>query len=164
MTKELELKLLEKYPKILANYGGDKKLTCMYWGMEHDDGWYEILDEGMEKIQYFCDRCATGVQLIADQIKEKYGTLSFYYSVKNASKLEYSILDDIVVSLEKKSTRTCEVSGKDGSLCRKSGWYKTVSYEKARELGYIASDEGLEEYWKDLDKKAGKSEKISSES
>lgn len=167
MTKELELKLVEKYPKILRNYGGDKMITCMHWGMEHGDGWYDVLDKGMEKIQYFCDRCESGAQVIADQIKEKYGTLSFYFTTENANKIEYSILDSLVASMENASARTCEESGKSGYMCRKGGWYKTLCYEKARELGYQASDEGNELYWQDLDKKAEeakKSEQISSAS
>ena len=44
MNKELELKLVEKYPKILKEYGGDPKQTCMAFGIETSgDGWYNFL-------------------------------------------------------------------------------------------------------------------------
>jgi hypothetical protein len=156
MTKELELKLVEKYPKILRDYGGDMKQTCMHWGIECDDGWYDLLDKCFEKLQYFCDLCSKdekNVQVVANQIKEKYGTLRFYYSVEDADEIENDIISDIVFETEKKSEHTCEVTGKDGSSCVKRGWYKTLCYEEARKQGYVASDEELEEWWNRKDSK-----------
>lgn len=163
MTEELELKLVEKYPKILRDHGGDMMKTCMHWGMEHGDGWYNLLDKGMAKIQYFCNLCPSGVQLVADQIKEKFGTLSFYYHIENSVEIESGILDDIVSEMERASARTCEVSGDPGYMCRRGGWFRTLSYKEARRTGYEASDEGQESYWKELDEKA-KSKQVSSES
>jgi hypothetical protein len=163
MTEELELKLVEKYPKILRDHGGHPMHTCMHWGMEHGDGWYRLLDEGMARIQYFCDLCPSGVQLVADQIKEKFGTLRFYYSVTGATEIEYQILEDLINGMEGQSTRTCEVSGDHGYMCRRGGWLRTLSYKEARKSGYEASDEGQESYWKDLDEKT-KSEQVSSAS
>jgi len=32
MTKELESKLAEKYPKILCDYGKSEMEACMHWG------------------------------------------------------------------------------------------------------------------------------------
>ena len=78
MNKELELKLVEKYPRILFDYGGDMQKTCMHWGMECGDGWYDLLNELLEKLDYISKH--SGVQVVADQIKEKFGTLRFYYS------------------------------------------------------------------------------------
>jgi hypothetical protein len=168
MNKESELILAEKYPKILRDYGGDMRQTCMAWGMECGDGWYKLLDEGMEKIQYFCDLCPSGIQLVADQIKEKYGTLRFYYHLENAeNKVESSILDDIASDMERRSTSVCEITGEHGYLCSNHGWLTTLSYAEARKKGCSACDEGVEEYWKDLDKKSGKvsgSENLSSAS
>lgn len=161
MTEELELKLVAKYPKILRDHGGDMTKTCMHWGMEHGDGWYDLLDKGMEKIQYFCNLCPSGVQLVADQIKEKYGTLRFYYHIENSSEVESAILDDIVSEMERASARTCEVSGDPGYACNRGGWLRTLSYKEARKSGYVASDEGNEAYWQDLDKKTSQ-EQVSS--
>lgn len=76
MTKELELELVKRYPRILKDYGGDKMVTCMHWGMDCGDGWYKILDEAMCKIQYLCDLFTKDneleVEFIAAQIKEKH--------------------------------------------------------------------------------------------
>lgn len=57
--------------------------TCMCWGWEFHDGWNEVVNrlsyklEGLNRMVY--DRFRVRIQ--ADQVKEKYGTLRFYYSV-----------------------------------------------------------------------------------
>ena len=154
MKEELQLKLVEKYPKILRDFQGDPMSTCMAWGFECDDGWYKLLDECMEKMQYFCDLCSKDgrdVQVVANQIKEKYGTLRFYVSVYDANKIENNIIDDFVSEAERKSSRTCEVTGEYAEPCRRGGWYKTLCYKQARELGYVACNEETEKYWKSKD-------------
>ncbi len=128
----------------------------MAWGMECSDGWYKLLDDCMKKMQYFCDLCSKDdreVQVVAAQIKEKYGTLRFYVDVYGANDVEDSIIDDIVREAEYQSERTCEVTGKDGSMCKKGGWYRTLSYEEARRCGYVACDQNTENYWKEKDAK-----------
>ena len=50
MKKELATILREKYPTLSQDYGGDMTKTCMAWGFECGDGWYNILDELFEKL------------------------------------------------------------------------------------------------------------------
>jgi hypothetical protein len=166
MKSELELELVKKYPKILRDYKGDMMQTCMAWGMECDDGWYELLDKCMEKLQYFCDICSkqgTKVQVIANQIKEKYGTLSFYYSGEGGTQTDWSIIDDIINEAERKSAYICEVTGKHGEICRRGGWFRTLCYEEARKDGYVACNESTETYWKEKDAKKEKNDDDDSE-
>ena len=154
MDKELELELVKKYPKILRNYGGDLKTTCMAFGLEVENGWYKLLDECMEKLQYFCDLCSRDgreVQVVADQIKEKFSDLRFYVSVYGTNEIEDKIVDDIILEAERKSRNTCEVTGEDGASCKRGGWYKTLCRKEARKLGYVACNEELEKYWKAKD-------------
>ncbi len=162
MKSELELELVRKYPKILKDYKGDTMQTCMAWGMECDDGWYDLLDKCMEKLQYFCDLCfyksRVEVQVVATQIKEKYGTLSFYTSVYSDNNIERNIIDDIITEAEIRSAHTCEVTGKDGTVCKRGGWYRTLSYEQARKDGYAACNESTEAYWKEKDAKGEKND------
>jgi len=156
MNQELELQLVKKYPKILRDYKGDPMQTCMAWGVDTESGWYELLDKCMEKIQYFCDICSKDgreVQVVANQVKEKYSTLRFYVSVYGANSIENDIVDDIISEAERKSSYTCEITGKHGEPCKKGGWYKTLCYEEARKLGYVACDSGTEDYWKKKDLK-----------
>lgn len=150
MKKELELKLVEKYPTILMDYGGDKRHTCMHWGMECGDGWYNLLDELLEKLDYISKN--TGTQVVADQIKEKFGTLRFYYStiIKtdfNVEPIIDKIISDIVQSAERKSAHICENTGKGGYLCGRGGWLRTLSKEEADKENYIPTDPTIAKYW-----------------
>jgi hypothetical protein len=154
MKEELQLKLVEKYPKILRDFRGDPMTTCMAWGFEVEDGWYNLLDKCMEKMQYFCDLCSKDgkeVQVVADQIKEKFGGLRFYVSVYGADEIENQIIDDIISEAERKATNTCEVTGESGSLCKRGGWLKTLCRTEARKLNYVACSQELEDYWKKKD-------------
>ena len=156
MDKELELKLVEKYPKILKDYGGDPMHTSMCFGFQHENGWLELIEKCLEKLQYFCDLCSKDgreVQVVATTIKEKFSSLRFYYYVEGANRIESDIIDDIVFEAERKSEYTCEVSGESGVSCKKWGWLKTLSYKEARKLGYVACDEETEKYWQEKDAK-----------
>jgi hypothetical protein len=159
MKEELQLELVKKYPKILKHFRGDPMQTCMAWGFEVEDGWYNLLDECMKKMQYFCDLCSRDgreVQVVADQIKEKYGDLRFYVSVYGADKIEDDIIDDIIYEAERKSRNTCEVTGENGVLCKRGGWFKTLCREEARKHGYVACCEETEKYWKSKDEQENK--------
>lgn len=156
MTRELEAKLIKKYPKILVNIHGDPRQTCMAFGLECGDGWHDLLDDCMNKMQYFCDLCSSDgreVQVIADQVKEKFGTLRFYISAYGANETESSIIDDIISEAERKSEHTCEVTGEHGEPCKRGGWYRTLCHEQARKDGYTACNESTEKYWKEKDEK-----------
>jgi hypothetical protein len=154
MKQKLELKLVQKYPKILKDYKGDPMQTCMSWGVDTSDGWYKLLDKCMEKLQYFCDFCSKDgreVKVIARQIKEKFGTLRFYIDVEGGNKIENDIVDDIINGAEAESERTCEITGAPGVLCQRGGWYKVLCYEEARKLNYKACNSDTEKYWQEKD-------------
>jgi hypothetical protein len=106
MNKELEQKLVQKYPELLKEYGGDCRQTCMAWGFEHGDGWYKILDylfsylnslmttdlvvnykkdyrdQHKNDMDYYEKHYSYHIkppQITISQVKEKYGTLTVYY-------------------------------------------------------------------------------------
>ena len=97
-----EQEIYEKYPKIFGDRTKPMTETCMCWGLEVPRSWLPIIDE-------LCDAMTTctytmGVrdyddviqfpQVVADQVKEKFNSLRFYYH------LEYSqenVPDDVVV-------------------------------------------------------------------
>jgi hypothetical protein len=154
MTKEKELELLKKYPKILQDYGKPPMQSCMAFGLECGDGWYDLLDNCMGKIQHLCDLASNKekeVKVVANQIKEKYGELRFYVSVCGADEIVNKIIYDIIDSAESDSLRTCEVTGEQGTLCQVGGWYRTLCYKEARKDNYIACNKVTEEYWKQKD-------------
>jgi hypothetical protein len=136
MNENLELKLQKKYPKILRDLYKSEYETCMAWGIECRDGWYDLLDEGMAKIQELCDSFSKDgreVQLVAAQIKSKFATLRFYVDIYDATKEETNALYKIVDEMEQKSSITCEICGEKGKLYPK-GWHSTLCEEHAAQI------------------------------
>lgn len=145
MKEELELQLFAKYPNILKLYKNSGGLEC-------DDGWYNLLDQCMEEIQYLCDSFSTEdrkVEVVADQIKEKFGTLRFYVTLENASNLESRIIHRSIDAAEKDSADTCEVTGNNGKACMSNvrRLYKTLCQEEARSQDFRALDPKVQEFW-----------------
>lgn len=150
MKKSLEEDLKKNHPEILKEIWGDPKKTCMAWGMECDDGWYSLLDSAMSKLDFAVKSFTTAgspTTVVASQVKEKFGTLSFYCEVDSVSDIAKSIIRDIVRMSEIASSSTCEITGTHGSLCVSGGWLKTLCREKAKELGFRPTKPEVEEYW-----------------
>jgi len=183
MKLELDKLLCEKYPKMMVNRNKNMQETCMCWGFECGDGWYNILDQLMGNIQHHIDwkekqragaikynemaaqakagnfdlfeetmkalpndeykekRLAEIVagdfrqlpesipQVTLDQVKEKFGTLRFYYSGGD------DIINGMVRMAESMTGVTCEECGNVGER-RGGGWVHTycTPCEEAREI------------------------------
>lgn len=185
MREELDNKLCAKYPKIFRDRNAPMNQTCMCWGFEHGDGWYNIIDMMCANIQHHVDwtrkqrlnallynralsRAIKGdlstynrlsvwqrnqidddlkdlepqlrhvpeacPQVVAMQVKEKFGTLRFYYSGG----------DDIVRGIERMadsmSAVMCEECGAPGRS-RRGGWIRTLCDTHAEEQGYYTTEE-----------------------
>lgn len=128
MSPELDKQLCEKYPKIFANRYADMRTTAMCWGFEHGDGWYNIIDQLCGNIQHHIDWKNRGgqvmQQVVAAQVKEKFGTLRFYYDGGD------DYIGGLVSMAESMSGVTCETCGKPGKL-REGGWLRTLCDEHA---------------------------------
>ena len=183
MKQELDKLLCERYPKMMVNRNKPMKETCMCWGFECGDGWFNILNQLMSQIQHHIDwkekqragaikynemaaqakagnfdlfeetmkalpndeykekRLAEIVagdfrpvpesipQVTLDQVKEKFGTLRFYYQGGD------DYISGMVSLAESMTAVTCENCGNPGS-CRGGGWVHTycTPCEEAREL------------------------------
>ena len=181
MKPELDKQLCEKYPKIFKNRNASQIESCMYWGIDVSDGWYDIIDALCQAATYtyttsimvdeadgkrlnIAPYSYTNIttyhfeikppQLVADQVKEKFGTLRFYYHTELEEKMSYlketgkypeldkileryyNYFDGIVHFAETLSERTCEVTGLKGEMHVTgggvSGWYKTLNCEYAK--------------------------------
>ena len=173
MKQELDKLLCEKYPKMMVNRNKPMQETCMCWGFECGDGWFNILNQLMGNIQHHIDwkdkqreyarkynematqakagnfdlfeetmkdsidpaykekRLAEIVagdfrqvpdaipQVTLDQVKEKFGTLRFYYTGGD----EY--ISGMVTMAEAMSGVTCEECGDPGER-RGGGWIYTA--------------------------------------
>ena len=140
MRNELDKQLCEKYPKIFADRHGDMKTTLMCWGFEHGDGWFNILDALCGNIQSHIDwkngqreyllknnphnrKIPDEIsQVVAEQVKEKFGTLRFYYRGGD------DYIRGLVSMAESMSAVTCEKCGKPGKQTE-GGWITTLCEE-----------------------------------
>lgn len=151
MTKTKEKELFHKYPKILGGQqDSSPEDSCLAFGIECDDGWFNLIDGLLNKLQYLCDIFSTKdneVQIIATQIKEKYGVLCFYSHIIGASNIESEIFFDVIDAEERKSKYICEETGLPGALCSRGGWLRTLSRSSARKHQYSPIDKDLAAYW-----------------
>ena len=153
MKDELDKALCEKYPLIFKDRQGDMKDTAMFWGFEHGDGWYQILDSLCGNIQSYIDwnnRSAVAgykdfqpvEQVVAQQVKEKFGGLRFYYQGGDRH------ISGMVRMAESWASVTCEVCGAPGTI-RHGGWIKTLCdahhEEREEKRNAIMKQTGLED-------------------
>ena len=122
MKQEFDEMLCARYPKLMANRHKTMQETCMYWGFECGDGWFNILNQLMGNIQHHIDwknkKEEVIPQVVLDQVKEKFGTLRFYYTGGD------DYIRGMVSMAEAMSGVTCEVCGKPGET-NYGGWIKT---------------------------------------
>ncbi len=189
MSPKLEKKLHETYPGIFPTPDKPEEYATG-WSIETDDGWYAIIDamchtmanlhttrmqisESLAKAldiaphnqregatpEYFL--VVQPPKVIARQVKEKFGTLRFYYQLEfeprfqeqaygdhsfpEARLIAYrynSYVDGIVYLAEVFSSRTCEITGIEGELhgCNEGkGWKKTLNREFAKADAFYSS-------------------------
>ena len=176
MKQELDEYLCKVFPKMMVNRNKNMKETCMCWGFECGDGWFQILNQLMGNIQHHIDwkvrqrevaikfntmaeQLKAGdstlfdeemkdllnrdyvekrkqelidqplreipelvPQVTLDQVKEKFGTLRFYYTGGD------DYISGLVSMAESMSGVTCEECGKPGTQTS-GGWIKTVCKE-----------------------------------
>jgi hypothetical protein len=183
LNTELEQKLFAKYPKIFVSIDKSPQESPMAFGLEVGDGWYNLIDVLCEALTctystgIFIDKedgerlgikpninkegepayyiIVNAPQVVASQVKEKFGTLRFYYRLEyskdNLSLVEtkkYPQLNDInkrfadyiegiVHFADIASSKTCEVTGAEGVLQKRGGWWKTISSDAAKTHPYI---------------------------
>ena len=119
MRNELDKKLCEKYPKIFAQRNKSMRETAMCWGFSCGNGWYDLIDTLCHLLQFHIDHNEVP-QIEATQVKEKFGTLCFYFSGGN----EY--LEGMIDMAEFMSGKICEICGHPGKLRgKRSGWLYT---------------------------------------
>ena len=123
MNEKLDELLCQRYPKMMVNREKSMMETCMCWGFECGDGWFNILDQLMGNIQHHIDwKNKNGEvvhQVTLNQVKEKFGSLRFYYTGGD------DYIDGMVTMAESMSGVTCEECGLPGTQTQ-GGWIKTA--------------------------------------
>lgn len=118
MKAELDELLCERYPKIFADRHKTIDATAMCWGLMCGDGWFDLIDSLCAKLQALSDQEGS-IQIVATQVKEKFGCLSFY--VRSSTDEQH---EEIVRAMEM-STRICEECGQPGRTVVNNGWHIT---------------------------------------
>lgn len=115
MKKELQEKIFKDFELMFSERNLDMTKTAMCWGLDVENGWYDLIYETCKKIK----------PLVKDdfrfvQVKEKFARLEMYTN--------YSIgeVDKIIDEATEKSLTICEECGKEGKLREsKSHWFRT---------------------------------------
>lgn len=115
--------IIKKYPKLFAEVDMSPQQTCMCWGLEFDEGWYDIFEKMCEEIE------ATGEPCVFQQTKEKYGGLRVYASCSDK-------VQEIIDKYERKSYKTCEICGMKAVLCHRGSWFKTLCKSCMKDAEY----------------------------
>lgn len=105
MNQELDDALCAKYPSIFSERHGSPQDTSMCWGFECGNGWYILIDTLCAELQAETERNGAP-QVIAKQVKAKFGSLRFY-SNPGLSERQHAMID-FASAL---SQRTCEICG-----------------------------------------------------
>lgn len=117
MTAE---ELVAKYPKILGERGG-------YPGV--GPGWLPLIDRLCDHLQFNIDHNGHlekyQNQVVAVQVKEKFGGLRFY--TNGATEAQQAVIN----FCESLSYHICEACGAPGET-RKGGWIQTLCDEHAK--------------------------------
>ena len=116
MKQELQEKLFDKYPKIFRDKDKDITQSCMGWGIECPDAWYDLIDACCDVLQWFCDNIIKA-QIYADQVKEKFGRFTFYFHFEDdITDHQYQIINGILTAYEQISTTICYECGSNKNV------------------------------------------------
>lgn len=153
MKEELQKKLENKYPFMTRKESLEEQEAAgyihnVYWafGCECGDGWYLLLDNMCAEITEAYKQKGLPVDIVVKQIKEKFGTLRFYYITEGeeSSSLYIDSLDKGTFrfshnqrDIDKKvraivdkycdlSKTVCEKCGSVGKLRRDLPWIQTL--------------------------------------
>lgn len=127
MTPEKDKQLCEKYPELFRDRNDKGSREPIAWGIECDDGWYDLISVLCNCIQNEMNNFTTNkpqdeVEALAikvTQIKEKFGGLRFYTTGGNDR------VHGMITMAESMSYKICEVCGQPGNT-RNTGWIKVM--------------------------------------
>lgn len=122
MDKELQDKIFNDFPELYSDKDKSMLVTCMCWGIETENGWFNIIYNLSKEIEIerlkLCEEYRKLVKVV--QVKEKYGTLRYYLN-HETDEMSFWIRE-----VENKSEITCEICGEFGLNKEISGWYQVL--------------------------------------
>lgn len=116
MKAEKQKQLVDKYPQIFSDVGGDPMQTCMAFGLEVGDGWYDLIDKLCADIMAE----NPDENFRAAQVKEKFGGLRFYTYGGNEA------INKLIDKAENDSYAICEDCGSCENVTSEGAWITTL--------------------------------------
>ena len=106
MNPNLTRKIVAQHPTLLSL---PKRSVVAHRGIECGDGWYDLIDDTLSRIEQHCATNGSGLPAIT-QIKEKFGSLRIYLTPTTDAFMS------ILTAAERKSATICEQCGRPGTL------------------------------------------------
>ena len=154
MNNELELKLQEEFPFMKQNNVDEEKNLYRRFGFDCGDGWFDLLRDCCRKITERYAEAGVPIDFVPEQIKEKFGTLRFYYgyedtpcgvaafdflgsgtsirfepsneSIDEQKEQLRRDISGIVREAEARSAHVCEKCGAEGVIRKDLSWIQTL--------------------------------------
>lgn len=114
MKLELQNKLFQRFPNLFIERNLPMTQTCMCWGIETGNGWFNLIWNLCGKLEKF-----KGLRFT--QVKEKFGGLRVYYDFepkrffrglnakqKRKFKRQYKTIDYLISEAERIAFETCQ--------------------------------------------------------
>ncbi len=148
MREELEMQLQNDFPFMWQKHEEGQDIYRR-WGCECSDGWYGIIYDACAAITGAYEEAGIPVDFVPAQIKEKFGTLRFYYGFEDApcaiaafdnlsdgtsirfapegenvddeKKVFRQKIREIIRAAEARSKYTCEICGSEEGKIRNDG-------------------------------------------
>ena len=153
MREELEIQLANDYSFMKRNKIEDSNIY-QRWGCECADGWYQLLCNLCQEITDAYSNAGMPIDIVVEQVKEKFTSLRFYYSFEempssiqaidslndgfgirfqsqcetdnDEKKKLRSDIAQIVRKYENKSKFVCECCGDEGVIRMELPWKRTL--------------------------------------
>ena len=116
MKKELEQQLYNEFPDFFRDVNLSIYESCMAWGIETNDGWFNLIKDMCQQIQ----NSNPPKDFKFSQIKEKFGQLTVYCDNYNQQIL------DIIQKFEDESLKICEKCGSMDDVIQTGKWILTL--------------------------------------
>ena len=105
--------LCKRYPEMFIERNLSMQVTCMCWGFECGNGWFNLLDSLCRCVTQYCKNNDVEIPRVT-QVKEKFGTLRFYTSHSTEA------INYLVSYAEDMSAVTCMHCGAVGKMYKES--------------------------------------------
>jgi hypothetical protein len=136
MNPELTQRLFDQFNYLYRGRHLPDTENLMCYGYCCGDGWFDLIWHLSEQVLAYCQQHPEAADLMATQVKQKFGELRFYTQPKLWD-VEY-----LIEAARIRSLHTCELTGEPGVLCQLQSdpyycCYQTLSPVKAAELGFV---------------------------